>query len=61
MVTVKRDKKHECGLAIDSIVIPGTLAIAGVTRIQALQNNLDSRLHGNDEFRSLTVSVAEIR
>jgi hypothetical protein len=32
MVTVKRDKKHECGLAIDSIVIPGTLAIAGVTR-----------------------------
>jgi hypothetical protein len=29
---VKRDKKRECGLAIDSIVIPGTLAIAGVTR-----------------------------
>jgi hypothetical protein len=32
MVTVKRNKKRECGLAIDSIVIPGTLAIAGVTR-----------------------------
>jgi hypothetical protein len=61
MVTVKRDKKRECGLAIESIVVPGTLAIAGVTRIQALQNNLDSRLHGNDEFRSLTLSVAEIR